>query len=88
MYTEILHIIIVLILSQSVKVQKCNTTSAPYTVSNIGGTIGGVVGGLVGGITIGVVTMVIMYKIICAPNKDTCRKRKENKGKTTPATKQ
>ena len=77
-----------MILGQPVAVQKCNTTSAPYTASNIGGTIGGVVGGLVGGITIGAVTMVIMYKTICAPNKDTCRKRKQYKGKRTPTTKQ
>ena len=77
-----------MILSQPAEVQKCNATSAPCTASNIGGTIGGAVGGLVGGIAIGVVTMVIMYKIICAPNKDTCRKRKQNKGKRTSATKQ
>ena len=68
--------------------QECNAISAPSTASNIGGTIGGVIGGLFGGIAIGAVTMVIMYKIICAPNKDTCRKRKQNKGKRTPATKQ
>ena len=70
--------------------QECNAITAPCicTGSNIGGTIGGVIGVLMGGIAIGAVTMVIMYKTICAPNKDTCRKKKQNKGKRTPATKQ
>ena len=77
-----------MILGQPVEVQESNATSAPCTAAIIGGTIGGVVGGLMGGIAIGAVPMVIMYKTICAPNKDTCRKRKQNKGKRTPATKQ
>ena len=75
-----------MILGRPIRVQESNATSATYAAANIGGTIGGVIGGLVGGIAIGVVTMVIINKSICAPNKENCRKRKETEGKGRTST--